>query len=303
MKVFMMTFTLLLTIACTTFKMISSKVIYADNSFKMNSKIENVFMGDSHAQYGFYDLDNPKNINISYRSEKYIWSYIKLRKILKSNNIKNVYLNFSYHSLSKNNEKDLVGSSRSFFYSRYCAMLGNEDIKELFKLKILNNDLLWCFLKNSLGFPYEGSRELRYLLALKRGKKTEKIFPFWGYFEKENEELNETIDVNEVLARHFSTRQVSKIQLHYLNKIIQLTNKYNVKLNLITLPVSTEYLSKIPFYYRKKHQVRVEHLKNFSHVKYQDLTGVSLEAKHFKDHDHLNMLGAKLVSKRILGVK
>jgi len=92
---------------------------YEPSTFKVREGVNVLFAGDSHAQYGLSDKLEERTQNISYRSEKFIWSYLKLKKILDQNkDLKKIYLSVSYHSFAKGNDVDLTGKSRSFFYKR-----------------------------------------------------------------------------------------------------------------------------------------------------------------------------------------
>lgn len=55
------------------------------NSYKLNSDIEIVFIGDSHIQYAIQDdfFSNAKNLAIN--SESTYFSYYKIEKIIKEN--------------------------------------------------------------------------------------------------------------------------------------------------------------------------------------------------------------------------
>ena len=111
--------------------------------------------------------------------------------------------------------------------------------------------------------------------------------------------MNQNLNIENVLSRHYSSKRNSNIQYVYLSKILDLTKKYNVKLNLITLPLHSRYYKNIPWLYAQMHKRETNRFKKIENVKYLDLSFLKLKDEHFKDYDHLNMKGAKLVSELI----
>jgi hypothetical protein len=268
-------------------------------SYTLLPKTTTILIGDSHAQYGFNDKVIPGSINLGYRSEKFIWSYRKLQKILESNpQIENIVLSVSYHSFTKGNEVEIIGSERSFFYNRYGRLFNKIDYSVLLKETLNNKELILNYLKYEFGLPVEGYKELRQLLMF--GLFGRKIRPeFWGYYHQDFSNQLSKSKLSKVIERHYLESGRSRIQELYFHKIVQLTLEYGVKLTLVTLPVHTKYLKRVPL-------ERIQHLhmltnwyRNYG-VDYLNYSTLKIGDSFFKDHDHLNDKGAMFLAGKYL---
>ena len=83
-------------------------------------------------------------------------------------------------------------------------------------------------------------------------------------------------------------------------KIIDLCTKKNIRLYLINTPVSDEYLSKIPEKFINHYYNIVEKLKSIKNVKILDYHDYQLPQNCYRDADHLNSNGAKIISEKIV---
>jgi hypothetical protein len=278
---------------CSLFKDEVLSRNYGSHSFLVDAKVKKLLMGDSHAQYGFSDNIISDSLNVSYRSEKFIWTYLKMKNLLKNNlHLDSVILSVSKHSFQKCNEREILGSERSFFYARYGALFEAESYTDLFQENLPNTDLLLTFLKYQLGAPIEGFRDLR--LRFKSSQVLKSDLPYWGYFQKEKgHNLSKRI-LEDTLDRHYSCAGVSRLQEKYFQKIIKLTTKYDVRLHLVTLPTHKSYREGIPLELKKhfKSQLKQAQIQG-SHL--LDLSEVRLPDSYFKDFDHLNTKGANYI--------
>jgi len=289
----------LLIIALTflVFKFGVLKQTYNNKNYELHKNITTLFVGDSHTQYGISDIGEKNYINLGYRSEKYIWTYNKLKKILESNSqLKKVFLSVSLHSFGAANHRALKGDKLTFFLSRYCQLIDADAIVNLLKISRFQSDIFYCALKKGIGFPFEGFNDFRYLISLKSGKRTRDVFPFWGAFNNTDKKLNKLdLDIKPTLKRHFDKNRFSPIQEKYFNKIIQLCYENNIEINLISFPVTQKYLQNVPKIFVKKFEQMIELAtpRVSSHI---NLINSFRNTGDFKDFDHLNKFGALKVS-------
>lgn len=265
----------------------------------IDNETKTILIGDSHAQFGLNDKIIPNSLNMSYRSEKFIWSYLKLQKFLNLNkHIKHVVLSVSYHSFAKGNDIEILGSERSFFYARYGFLYNVEDYKNLFAEKYFNKDLFLNFLKYQVGVPIEGHKEIRMVLIDKlwhRNKRPE----FWGAYKDISENDLSVKRLQKTANRHFSKKGRSNLQTIYFKKIIKLALDRGVKLTLVTLPVHTDYLFKIPPEQKRYYESSIMMAKKWG-VNSINLSRLKIQKSYFKDYDHLNQKGAAFIAKNYL---
>ena len=90
--------------------------------------IKNVYLGDSHIQYAINDSIIPNSLNLATTSESFYFSYYKLKLLLDNNPaVENVYLGFSYHSLSNYYERFISGDYSSAIAPKYFYILPSKE--------------------------------------------------------------------------------------------------------------------------------------------------------------------------------
>ena len=83
-------------------------------------------------------------------------------------------------------------------------------------------------------------------------------------------------------------------------KIVNLCNEKNIQLYLINAPVSNEYFSKIPEKFINHYCSIVKKLKSNKNVKILNYHDYQLPKNYFRNADHLNSNGAKIISEKII---
>jgi hypothetical protein len=191
--------------------------------------------------------------------------------------IKEVYLGFSYHSVSSYYDKFIFGEFSNGISSRYFSLL---PFKEKLKILIANRNDFFSYLKvvtkNDINNIW-------------REKKT-----FQGGFANSfsNTKASEESIEKRVLFQYYnkgSLNEYSLINIEYLNKIKDLCKNSNVNLILVNTPVHTLYKNKLP----KKFKVKFEQLSESGRFKILDLSNILSEEYFFiPDGDHVSQKGA-----------
>lgn len=247
-------------------------------SERLDSSITKIFMGDSHIEQAIDDTLLENSVNLAQNSESLYFSYYKLNILLEHNpSIKEVYLGFSYHSVSSYYDKFILGEFSNAISSRYFSLL---PFKEKLKILIANRNDFFSYLKVVTKND---------ILNIWREKKT-----FQGGFANSfsNTKASEESIEKRVLFQYYnkgSLNEYSLKNIEYLNKIKDLCKNSNVNLILVNTPVHKLYKNKIP----KKFKIKFEQLSESTKIKILDLSGLLSEEYFFiPDGDHVSQKGA-----------
>jgi hypothetical protein len=261
---------------------------YAFNSYYLHKKhivteSKTVVIGDSRMMTGV----DPELIisctNTAQNSESYFISYFKLKYILKnSNGTQNVLLGFSYPSFSaymdhifKNDPAtgDVLG--------RIYPIIS---LKDFGNIEVDTEKYNMIVFRNMFIFPHMNHEE------------------FIGGYSPLTPEINKA-NVTSTIQRHYFDSEynnigISSINRAYLDSIVELTQKYNIELYLVNLPLHTAYLQRTPqnfidFYDKTKKEMIAKGITVL------DYGNDSMSDSIFKDHVHLSYNGASLISKRL----
>lgn len=245
-------------------------------------EIETLIAGDSHTMWSIDDKRLDKVRNISLNAEGYIYTYAKLKHLLKQkSNIKELYLGLSYHNLSGYYDDYLYGGHALSFFHRYIPVLGPEDYLKLFKSNPKN------IIKMSPILLREG------IWSLFNDKSA-----FLGTFPSQI--MRQTLDpekmkerIKDQYYRNGSVVTFSKMNIEYLIKIIDLCKSYNVKVTALATPLQKDYNWLIPCQYTDEYNrfTREHGLAVF------DFSGLELpDSCYLPDGDHVNYNGALVIT-------
>jgi len=237
----------------------------------------------------------PNSINTSLSGECYYYTYYRLEKILNNdNNLKYILLGLAFSNFGENHD-NLIYKTEEIknMYPRYFLIL--EDKEKISLLKKNPNGLL----KST---PYIlKSAIITFLKANKYAN-----YPFWGFFSDDKNTNLSDENIKAAINRHYFNnnsdllQSFSALQLEYLLKIIDLCSKKNIRLYLINTPVSNEYFSKIPEKFITYYYNIVKKIKSNKNIKILDYHDYQLPKNCFRDADHLNSNGAKIISEKII---
>jgi hypothetical protein len=254
-------------------------------SERLDTSITKIFIGDSHIEKAINDTLLENSVNLAQSSESLYFSYYKLKILLEHNpSIKEVYLGFSYHSVSSYYDKFIFGEFSNAISSRYFSLL---PFKEKLKILIANKNDLFSYLKVVTKND---------ILNIWKERKT-----FQGGFANSfsNTKASEESIEKRILLQYYnegSLNEYSLKNIEYLTKIKDLCNKSKVNLILVNTPVNIRYKNKIP----KKFKIKYEQLTESMKIKILDLSDL-LSQEHFfiPDGDHVSQKGANTTTEYI----
>lgn len=258
----------------------SGLVISKGDYYDLDDSNKYLIMGHSHAQCTYNDEIINGAQNLAQVGEAYFYTYLKLRKLLAENkNIEAVFLEFSNNQINTNMDDWTVGDEYiSNKYPKYASTMSLDDFMLLFsenyksiisvQPKTLFKNLKFI-LKNDdivLGMNWGG------YLKLKRNKVTEEA-------------------INLDVANPEYGLPVSTLNIHYLEKIVQLTTEKKIKLIFMRSPVHKKYQA-------LKNEPQFQEIRKlkFSHIPFLDFKDYPLTNDEFGDLEHLNYKGANKFS-------
>ena len=268
--------------------------LYVSNkiNFKINKNKNILILGDSHTQCSLNDNIIQNSTNLSESADTYFYSYIKLKKLLLTNNhIDTLILGFGFHNITAGQDGWLLDSKiNATKIPRYFYMFEKEDIKFMLKINshaILNN-LIKIIVTN---------------FTIKTDKTTNQNHKHIGSYLALNKEMSqiELTKFKKVIEKYKKDKQplnYAKLELQNLKNIEKLCSTKNIKLILINTPNIFDQLEVHP---EKK---KIDLIKNTfaKNSKYIDKSNMILDLKYFADHDHLNKMGSKLFSEEIIKI-
>ena len=268
--------------------LVSNYLLKNSDLYHLDQGIDYLFVGDSHISLGVNDSIIPNSKNISSLAEPYYFTYQKLKFFLKRTKPKTIILGFSYANLSGFNDRFIFGSASTFFPDNYFFILNSiERAKIIFwnrgKLLELFNRIhhsLYCHINNinqQNNHLYDGYNNT--------------------FIETKALPKRVTARVSDLFYENDSLRGFSKQNIKYFFKIIELCQKSDIKLFLLTTPLSKLYYNNVPTIYKRKFN-EISSKSKISHInliKYLDQNSLFLY-----DGDHLNKNGAEIVSKKLI---
>lgn len=247
-------------------------------------------MGDSHTQCAVDDKFFPNSLNISRSAESYLYSYYKIKNILKLNpHIKNVVLGFSYHNLGAKYD-DYVKMNNSKFKlmcKRYLVTYDPELFFYLLKVNpigVISNYPDFSKRSSSLLWRH-ATKNLRYI-----------NFPFIGAFlDSDYSNLNDSTITYAINGQFYKKSGeyigLSDIQTEYFNKIIEYFSNSDVNLVLINPPIYKDYYDRVPI-------PNIKLLNNmvtkFDNIVFLNHSNMRFPDDFWRDGDHLNNKSAKI---------
>lgn len=263
----------------------------APRLLKLRSNISIVFAGDSNVESAINDDLIPNSVNIASSGEAYLYSYVKIKALLKNNSqIRTVFISYSPEKLNKFTEE---------------RWLFNEEFI-IEKLKVYNYLLTGpekgiMIRRNSLAYfkgllqsvPYNISGAAKGYL---NSPPHDNILNFGGYQYLIRNKLGEDIDrQNGELENEAQNKMVGKgeYQERYLGMISDLCNQRSVKLILLSTPKYHPEPGSIP-------GLDLGSNPGFTsfHIRDSilDMSEFHLPDSCFADISHLNYKGARLYS-------
>lgn len=249
--------------------------VILNNTRVIDEKFNVLINGDSHMEAAF----NPKllnsAVNIAQGGENLILSYWKLKYITNRVEFDTLILSFSYNNLSKVEEGKFSGNymtpevmRRAILISDFQSIdtLVNVDYKEYYK----------SYFRQMCLYPRKDQ------------------YAFIGGFSPSDYSNLLPNAENRIKKHYYKSKDdigVSNIMLTYLDSIIYLCQKKNIKPILVSTPLHESYYNKIPRIIKEGFNKKKKSLidKNITFIDFSDFF---LNDSLYYDCDHLNRSGA-----------
>lgn len=258
------------------------------NSYHPEKNISICFIGDSHIQKAIDDKLVPNSKNFGKSAEQYLHSYYKIKLLLRDKQqIKKIYLGFSYHNLSSYSDEFIDGEKTAFVGPKYFFLLPKKEQFEMLKSAQENRNVL---LKNLVKELVNSN--------LKKTKNLEFIGFYLNKFKNSSADVK---SINKRIRQHFYKENkiipFSEKNIYYLNRIVELCKKNNVELEIINAPLHPIYKSKIPEKY-------IHYYDNFckkNNLKVLDFSEMKLlEDCYIFDGDHVSSKGSEILTEHFI---
>jgi len=243
-----------------------------------------LIVGDSHTRQSLNPEIFVSAQNISQPAEPYYVTYWKLKRLLTDSSVDTVLLGFSHHNLSAFNDRKLSDGRwsaqmfrRIYPIEEFDSLQGIEiDFREFYRAKFRR----MCLVPRWNHDAYIGD------------------YRSW--------ERTDLSTVDPVIARHFYYEDenvgVSETSLAFLDSIVALSARENVKLILVTPPVHSSYYERIPENFTVAFEEKKHELEGGG-IPVLDYGRLAVPDDEFLNADHLNRKGAtgfsRLVSARL----
>ncbi len=258
-------------------------------------EVDFAFFGDSHTKVGINPKFIPGSYNFGTFAENYVKTYYKFRRVLHQDDVKinNAVFELDMHTFSTL----LTDKTRLLndldLYSRFMSYDEIIEIKKEPILKILLQ----------VNFPVIGSGDEFHVLMTE--PKMAEMYMGWtmkdGNFSLQNKK-----EVAEKMHNHFFKQheRISEISFEYFMKALDLAKKNDINVIFIKYPVSEEYdqllvenkVSRDDYYSFIFERVNFS-LSDYLVLDYHDIFFDNPD--YFADSDHLNHMGAELLSSRV----
>ena len=278
-------------------------VLMSPERFYLGSKVETLIVGDSHAAAAFNPAFIDNSINTAKAMENFFCTYYKLKIILENNpQIKQVILGFSFHNISKYHENYLFNDRNTGeVLGRYFLLFDQEGIDTI---RMFSTEFVLNFFKFKWGVPFEIYKNVELFKNIFVENSLAQ-YPFWGkYYSSSNTNLFNELIMQKVDRYFFAGSKSymgrSDIMKEYLYKIINLCREKNIEVYLCNTPLHFKFRKLIP----DEVKIDFESLKDelelkCNNVSYLDYSFLELLENEYGDGDHVNKLGAELISSHI----
>ena len=227
-------------------------------------------MGASHIERGINTDEYNSAINLASSSERYMFSYLKLKKLINDNpQIDTLFLEFAPTDIQKNTDsKYFQKNEMTHFIPLYSPYFSKEEwnIYSNYKMDIL----LTLFQNLTSNLPFE-------------------LSDFGGY--KVNEGF---FDRNKEPYPNRQWLEVGNyINYSYLDKIVKTCQKNNIELLFLYMPMYNK-----DYYYDTNYFYKI-YIEKFSNIPFLDYSDWDCPDTYRKDEHHLNKKGAIEFTKQL----
>lgn len=276
--------------------------IYGENRIVINSQIDTIFMGASHAMTGINVENFPNMQNYGSKAEPLFLTYYKLKFILsKTNNIKKVVLSTFPAAFTTETKNALLSGNYSNKIVRdYFFLLDKEGKAAISSSK---NYRKYIF-KYYLGIIPPTKEEYKLFYMGIFNKLDFSHYPSAGGFDYRTGSSVSLENAEKVIRKHYYADEnslfgTSDFSLTYLEKIIQLCKDNGIELSVVRMPEYSPYTERIPELFVSYYDNLIDEIIEYG-IAYHDLSEMELSDDYFFDSDHLNGKGSVIVSETVI---
>ena len=279
-------FFLLLVVICISVFSIQTWNIRSHSNFELHGDYNYLMLGHSHAEAAYNDtlIANFKNLATS--GESYFYTFYKLKMLLEQNeNLKTILIEFTNNQINQNMDKWIWGDKYiSKFYPKYGSFLDFKATGILLKnnvsslinnFSVLQERNLRMTVSNNYNFINQIGGYVHYI-----GNNLEKA------------KIQQEERVNNIIYN--GNEPISEINIQYLTKIIALCKDKEKEVIFIRSPQYKKLNPPISEFRFLK-----IYAEQFAEVKFIDFNNFQIPDSGFKDYEHLNYLGANIISKTL----
>ncbi len=242
-----------------------------------------VVLGHSHSECAYDDGFIDKFKNVSQSGEAYLYTYLKAEKLIKQNeNLEFIFLEFTNNQIQSS--MDIWIKDKEFIEARYPDYSSFMSYTEYQIMASLNLSKLLLEIPSGIeqNILFIKNRKSNFLNNYGRHLKLDKLLV-----------KQDLLKIDSLYAIEQSkSKEVSKLNIKYLKKIIELCRNKGVQIVLIRTPFHPLYLL------NKNQDLYNAFIKSdFKDVKYLDFSRFQLELNELADTQHLNKWGAERYSK------
>jgi len=236
-----------------------------DKIWVVNNNVKVVFAGDSHIEQAINNTRNNSIFNLAQSGDNYLYTYTKLKRFLSVNkSIETVILGFDLHNIDSSAIEWYTSKSYlNYKFSKLFPYIENDDLVFMLKLNGLNSVRNIPNMVSHKNILYK------------------KLFDFGSFVESFKK-----MDSTDCFEKPKQIKHVSRIQLRYIDKIIELANKTKVNLLFLTIPIHNSQKGQ----YNKS--INLKSIADNRNIVYLDFGSFKLENDCFADIYHLNNKGA-----------
>ena len=246
-----------------------------------------IFIGDSRIETSVNDTKSTQTINLAQSAESYLYSYIKLRKMLAINpQVKKVVLSFSDLNLHADMEDWYFRNQPlQFKVSNFLFLMPPGEIGLLLR----NN-----FKTTLAGIVDYPKFKFDVYKNMKAGDKINTLGV--GRYEPIYTTLSKLPKPGELESKMAPGKfTYSKHQLIYLDKIVALCRQYGVELIFLSTPLHHTFQTGSRF-------SDSLHRSKYGAIQYLDYTSLAFPDSCFGDYEHLNYQGSQRFTDTLFGV-
>ncbi len=264
-----------------------TSIIESRNLLELGSETTTIILGDSHTECALDDEIIPNTENMSQSADCYLYSYVKLRELLRHNpQIDTVVLTYSYHNLAISQDEWLLDNNTLVSkLNRYYFLMNSGEIAHLLGInpRPLGGVMTTIFKTN-----------IEALVEVLKGNFTLEYLNIGRYLYLDRNKLDESL--KRLAEEPDKPDAYSDIQKEYLVKIRALCVEQDKTLMLMKTPIHRALRDKHDVLKDAYYQFYREHLGDITLLDYGQF---AVPDSCYSDADHLNYKGARLFSNYI----